>query len=122
MRSWCNPSGEDSPDTARFNLQIFEASAQAFLAHAPPLSQRELTSLAPGVERICLELAARFCADAVTTPTYFREDRKRFPMMGNHNLHRARCQFQLGRSARAQRTACEQIIRQSAASSDSAGR
>ncbi len=107
-RSWCNPAAEDAP--ARFDLPLFEASARGFLAHAPPLTAAERRSLVPGIERICLELASRFCADAVNQPTYFREDRARYPREGAHNLARARSQLALARSAQGQRSACERIV------------
>ncbi len=108
-RSWCNPAGEDDPDNVVFNLELFEASARAWLAAAPPLSDSERRSLVPGIERICLELAARFCADALRN-TYFREDRERYPECGRHNLHRARGQLSLARSARSMRKECEAIV------------
>ncbi len=109
-RSWCNPAGEDEPDLCRFDVELFEASARAWFAVAPPLEERELRSLVPGIERICLELAARFAADAVRN-SYFREDAERFPEPGSHNLARARGQLRLARSARARRAECEAIVR-----------
>ncbi len=109
-RSWCNPAGEDTLASVRFDLDLFAASASAWLAHAPPLSDAERASLAPGIERICLELAARFCADAVAEQTYFREDRKRFPVQGDHDLHRARIQLRLADAARAARPDCDAIL------------
>ncbi len=108
-RSWCNPAGEDDPDNVVFNLEFFEASARAWLAAAPSLSDNEKHSLVPGIERICLELAARFCADALRN-TYFREDRERYPQCGAHNLQRARGQLSLARSARSMRSECEAIV------------
>jgi len=108
-RSWCNRAGEDDPDSAEFDFAVFEASARAFLSTAPPLAEIERSNLVGGIERICLELSARFCADAVLN-TYFKEDRQRFPELGAHNLLRARGQLQLARSAHAQRSACEAVI------------
>ncbi len=109
-RSWCNPAGEDDPDHARFDVALFTASAGAWLAHGPLLEERERRALVPGIERICLELAARFCADAVEN-SYFREDRERFPgPPGSHNLLRARGQLTLARSARQARSECEAVV------------
>jgi Ser/Thr protein kinase RdoA (MazF antagonist) len=108
-RSWCNPSGEDQPDTARFDLELFEASAQGFASTAPALLPEEWSSLVPGIERICLELASRFCADALNN-SYFKEDRISFPTPGTHNLHKAMCQLALARSVRSHRTASERIL------------
>lgn len=108
-RSWCNPAGEDDPDGVSFSVDHFEASATAFLREGPRLGDAERAGLAPSVERICLELAARFCADAVNN-SYFREDRERFAQPGAHNLHRARCQVALAQQAHAARGACERIL------------
>lgn len=108
-RSWCNPGGEDDPAAARFDVALFEASARGFLETAPPLTEAERRALPAGPERICLELAGRFCRDAVRND-YFKEDRARFPQIGTHNLHRARCQLALARSARAARAECEAIL------------
>ncbi|MBK6580265.1 MAG: phosphotransferase [Sandaracinaceae bacterium] len=109
-RSWCNLAGEDAPEATALDLGVFESSARAWLATAPSLEPIELESLVSGIERICLELAARFCGDAIRN-AYFREDRSRFPSPGAHNLHRATGQLRLAVSARARRSACENIVR-----------
>ena len=108
-RSWCNLASEDDPEAATFGLDLFAASARAWLAAAPPLTAPERRSLVPSIERICLELAARFCADAVRN-SYFREDREAHPEPGRHNLVRARGQLALAASAREARTECERIV------------
>jgi len=108
-RSWCNPAGEDDPDGVVFDRDLFEASARAFLRHGPPLRAEERAGLPGATERICLELAARFCADAVNN-SYFREDRARFSQPGAHNLHRARCQHRLARAAASARPFCESVL------------
>jgi Ser/Thr protein kinase RdoA (MazF antagonist) len=109
LRSWCNPAGEDRPEEAALDLGCLEASLRGFLREAPPLQPVERDNLVPAIERICLELAARFCADAVNN-SYFREDRARFALPGAHNLHRARAQHCLARSARDRRRECEAIL------------
>jgi len=109
-RSWCNPAGEDAPEAVTFDLDIFEASLRGFLSTAPQLGEDERQSLVPGVERICLELASRFCADAVRN-SYFREDRVRFPAVGAHNLHRATAQSRLAQAARLAAPAARDILR-----------
>lgn len=108
-RSWCNPAGEDAPEATRFDLALFEASARGWRFQGPALDGEERDSLVPGVERICLELAARFARDALLN-TYFREDRGRHPQPGAHNLLRARAQLRLARSAREQAPACRAIL------------
>ena len=108
-RSWCNPAGEDDPERVVFDMALFQASAAAWLSEVGPLSAEERGSLVPGIERICLELSARFCADSVRN-TYFREDRERFPLAGEHNLWRARGQARLAWSAREQAMEAEELI------------
>ena len=108
-RSWCNPAGEDDPSNARFDLSLFEASLRGFATTAPKLQAVEWENLTPGIERICLELAARFCADALNN-SYFKEDRNIFPIPGSHNLHKARCQLALARSVRQLHGQCEALV------------
>lgn len=113
-RSWCNPSGEDDPDAVRFDFDLFESSARAWSTHldrldAAPLTQAEVSSLVPGIERICLELASRFCADALHN-SYFRENRELFPDAGRHNLVRATSQRRLASLARAERGRCQDLM------------
>lgn len=98
-RSWCNPLGEDTVDDIIFDMDVFRASAEGFLSTGPVLDRAARAALAHAPERIALELAARFCRDAVLN-SYFREDRARFPEVGGHNLHRARVQAALARAAR----------------------
>ena len=111
-RSWCNPAGEDHLDLIHFRIDLFEASIRPWLRNGPSLDGEERDSLVPGIERISLELASRFCADAVRND-YFREDRERFPQPGAHNLLRARGQVRLARSARAASEECRRILRAS---------
>jgi Phosphotransferase enzyme family len=110
-RSWCNRAGEDDPAASAFALDLFEASARGWMNRAPVLSGVERDSLAPGIERICLELAARFCGDALRN-SYFREDRERWPVAGAHNLTRAQGQMRLAISAREHVGACHTILSQ----------
>ncbi|MEL7060355.1 MAG: aminoglycoside phosphotransferase family protein [Acidobacteriota bacterium] len=109
-RSWCNPVGEDAPEHAELDLDLFAAAATGWLSEVGEIDPAEQASLVPGIERIALELAARFCTDAVLN-IYFREDRERFPDLGAHNLVRARGQLRLARSCRERRVACEAILR-----------
>ena len=100
LRSWCNPAGEDVDD-ARCDPSLFAAASRAWVLACPqPREERE--AIVPAVERICLELAARFAADALRE-SYFGWDPKRFPARGEHNLLRAQGQLSLARSVAAQR-------------------
>jgi len=109
-RSWCNPGGENEPEKIHFDLSLFEASLRGWAETAPALDPEEQDNLIPGIERICLELSARFCADALQN-NYFKEDRKRFPDLGKHNLIRAQGQMKLGQSARQHAHNCENILK-----------
>ena len=98
-RSWCNPVAEDAAETV-FSVELFEASARAYLAAYPvPAELRE--RMPAGIERICLELAARFAADALNE-SYFGWDPSVAPGRGEHNLLRARGQLALATSVRDQ--------------------
>lgn len=98
-RSWCNRAGEEQ-GSAALDLSIFYASAEGYLGAQPfPMSRAERASLALGLERISLELTARFAADALGE-SYFGWDPARFPAAGEHNLQRARVQLALWEQAR----------------------
>lgn len=97
LRSWCNPVGEDSTDTF-FDQGLFEAALRGY-GSLRPLTPAQQDAIAGGVERICLELAARFCRD-VWEDNYFGWNAERFPSRPAHNLYRARGQLSLGLSVR----------------------
>ena len=98
-RSWCNRRGEDVEE-AEFDEALFRSAALGYLgALTLDLEPDERRSLAVGIERISLELAARFAADALQE-SYFGWDAERFPAAAEHNLTRARGQLSLYRQAR----------------------
>jgi Ser/Thr protein kinase RdoA (MazF antagonist) len=101
-RSWCNCAGENDTE-ADLDLAIFRASAEGYLG-APDigLAPAELRSLAVGIERVSLELSARFAADALNE-SYFAFDASRFESRGEHNWIRARGQLSLHDQALATR-------------------
>ena len=97
LRSWCNSGTEDDAEP-RLDVAVFGAALRGYLQGAGPwLTQAEVASLAPGLERICLELSARFAADALHE-TYFGWDPAKAATRGEHNLMRARNQLGLGRA------------------------
>jgi Ser/Thr protein kinase RdoA (MazF antagonist) len=103
MRSWCNPASEDAKD-CRFHAEIFESAIRGYARAAkegPPITDAEWESIVPGAERISLELAARFAADALQE-RYFGWNPK-FGTRGEHNLLRARGQYALALSIHEQR-------------------
>ena len=57
-RSWCNPAGEDEPEKARFDIELFRSSLSGFAHTAPHLSPIEWENLVPGIERICSGIAS----------------------------------------------------------------
>ena len=108
-RSWCNRSSEDAEETS-FDLALFEACATSYLRENPlPAQERE--ALPGGVERICLELAARFTVDAIEE-RYFGWSEQVAPTRGDHNLLRARGQLALATSVRSGRRQMDHAIRQ----------
>ncbi|MSP55637.1 MAG: hypothetical protein EXR69_08550 [Myxococcales bacterium] len=107
LRSWCNPVGEDGMETY-FDLRLFEA-AMAGYQSVRTLSGLERAAVVSGAERIALELASRFCRDAIED-CYFGWDVARFPSRVAHNLFRASGQLALARSVRRQRPAMERLL------------
>jgi Ser/Thr protein kinase RdoA (MazF antagonist) len=109
MRSWCNPHGEDA-GTIGFELPIFAAAIEGWTAVAGALfDERERRSIAVGLETVCVELAARFAADAFDD-RYFGWDPARFPSRRAHNLVRAQGQLALGRAVGAARAEITDVI------------
>jgi Ser/Thr protein kinase RdoA (MazF antagonist) len=108
MRSWCNPRGEDEARGA-FDAGLFEAALEGYGSVARPaglLSAEEARSIVSGVLTICLELSARFLADALNE-TYFGFDASRYSARGEHNLVRGAGQLRLYESVVSQRAALE---------------
>ncbi len=112
LRSWCNPAGENKAE-ARVDPAIFEAAVSAYLREHP-LPDEEREAIVPGLERIAIELAARFAQDALEE-CYFGFD-PRYGGRGEHNLLRARGQASLAASVRAARPRLEAIVQAGGAS------
>ncbi len=108
-RSWCNPKGEDEAEAA-FDLEVFAASLAGYASVAGSLvTSDERQALVHGVEWISLELASRFCTDALEE-AYFGWDKVRFATRGEHNLRRAQGQWSLHRAALDLRSARTKLI------------
>jgi len=108
-RSWCNRAGEDVAEAA-YEQAFFRSAAGAYLeAGGLALTDAERASLLDGLERICLELASRFCADALRE-SYFGWDPERFAGHGEHNLVRARGQLDLHRQVREARAERARVL------------
>jgi len=101
MRSWCNPVGENSTDTF-FSMENYGAGLQGYMSSAPDfISDAEWASILPATQIIYVELAARFCADALNED-YFSWDSNRFASHSEHSQLRAISQFNAYKSLKAQ--------------------
>lgn len=110
LRSWCNPRGEDV-DAPSLDLDILERAMRGYARGAEGLlSPLEIEAIVPGLETICIELAARFAAD-VYEDSYFGWDPQRFGSRREHNVVRARGQLALGRSVSKKRTEAMDLVR-----------
>jgi Ser/Thr protein kinase RdoA (MazF antagonist) len=111
FRSWCNPASEDAP-SAIFDLALFEAAVLGYAEGQPvgtvAVGEAEWAAVVPGVERIALELAARFARDALEE-SYFGFH-PRYGGRGEHNLIRARGQRSLADAVRAARAPAERAV------------
>jgi len=119
LRSWCNSASENATE-ATFDPVAFAAAALGYHqgvatfqsdtdrgAEVAP-STEEWDSVVPGVERITLELAARFARDALEE-RYFGWD-PRVGSRGDHNLLRARGQLALAQSIHSSAAKAERIL------------
>jgi hypothetical protein len=96
---------------ARGAIGIFEAALRGYAAGARGLlSPEEIEAIVPGLETVCVELAARFCVDAFED-RYFGWDRDRFASRPEHNLMRAHGQLSLARSVERAREEAAKIAR-----------
>ncbi len=110
FRSWCNPSGED--DTApEFELACFKAGITGYARAAQFLTVAEVRAIPLAIETITLELAARFCADALVEK-YFGWNRERYASATEHHLVRAQGQLRLAQSYARQRESAARVVEQ----------
>ena len=92
LRSWCNPSGEDTVDGC-YRMAHCKAALEGYARHAGDLlTPEEWRAIPAATLTICLELAARFCADALNED-YFSWDPARFGSHSEHSETRARGQL-----------------------------
>jgi hypothetical protein len=91
-------------------MDFFEAGVGGWAGEVRGLpTPAERDAIAPAVELIAVELAARFCRDALAE-SYFAWDRTRYGSATEHNLARARGQLALARSVGARLTRMEAIV------------
>lgn len=101
FRSWCNVATEDDP-RGSFSAELFAAAVGGYAAAAHGwIEPDEAAAAVNATATIQVELAARFCADALNE-RYFGWNPAAFASRGQHNLARARGQLNVHRSLRAQ--------------------
>jgi hypothetical protein len=94
VRTIINKAAEDEPDIEKIqlNLPLFKAFAQSFLAQtAHYMTATEIRSLVQGVFLLPYMIGVRFLTDYLSGDVYFKTK------YSDHNLVRARAQFQLVR-------------------------
>ena len=92
LRSWCNPVGENATETG-FSSELFAAALRGYAGSAGSwLTEEEWRAFVPAIGVIQIELAARFCADALQD-CYFAWDQAHYASRCEHNLVRARGQL-----------------------------
>ena len=110
IRSWCNPRREDEPGAA-IELDLYRAALAGYREGSArlDLAATEIELLPRGLLTIAVELALRFLSDALEE-RYFSFDPAKHASRGEHNLARARGQWRLAESVRAQRPALEAAV------------
>ena len=109
FRSWCNPKTEDSSH-ATFQLALFKAAIEGYATGSEGLLEPgEWEAIPRAIFRITVELAARFCADALRE-RYFGWDKSRFASASAHNQARTRGQLALARTVRSQLPAIDELV------------
>jgi hypothetical protein len=109
FRSWCNPAGENAAET-HFSAELLYAAASGYARHSSGwITKTEVLSVVPATLTICVELAARFCADALNE-NFFAWDPGRFGSHSEHSEVRAAGQLALSESLRSQVRGLERDI------------
>lgn len=109
FRSWCNPAGENSR-CGDFSATIFTAAVEGYAEIAAALITRpEIDPILPGTLTICVELAARFCTDALRED-YFGWDPGNFPSHSEHSEVRAAGQLAAALALQRQLAALGKIV------------
>jgi Ser/Thr protein kinase RdoA (MazF antagonist) len=107
LRSWCNPATEDAA-SARFVRSFFDAAVGGYAAAADGfLSPEEWSAIPRGALTITVELAARFCTDALRE-SYFGWNPARYESASAHNQARVLGQLKLAADIRSELPALEE--------------
>jgi len=109
LRSWCNPAGEDTASTG-FSVGHFRAALSGYAQAARQLiTPEESGCLIDATLTIMVELAARFCADALNE-SYFAWNPARFASRSEHNRVRAEGQLAAWRECSAREEELTAIV------------
>jgi Ser/Thr protein kinase RdoA (MazF antagonist) len=109
LRSWCNPGAEDGAG-AGFSTGLFAAAVEGYAAGAGGLLMpTEWGAIPLATLTISVELAARFCADALNE-SYFGWDAARYASASDHNQARTHAQLGIARAIRAAMPELEAIV------------
>ncbi len=109
LRTAANTAPEDEVDLTKvsMNIQLFEGFAKGFLSQVgKALTPTEIEYLPLATALLPYTIGLRFLTDYLDGDQYFKIHRP------SHNLDRARCQFQLSRSAESQKDRMAEIIRE----------
>jgi len=109
FRSWCNSSGEDTSQ-GQFSLNMFAAGINGYASEAGGfIEPDERSTVVSATRTIMLELAARFCADALAE-AYFAWNPAKFASHSEHNRRRAQGQLAVYRSLTDQAEEAERLV------------
>ena len=115
LRSWCNPASEDAAN-ARFVRPFFDAAILGYAQGSQGfLTPAEWSAIPGGALTITVELAARFCVDALRE-SYFGWNRARYESSSAHNQARTYGQLRLAEGIRAELPALEDLTARAFAS------
>lgn len=109
MRSWCNPASEDN-SYGEFSTALFQHAMAGYAEVARDwIEEYEWRSIVDATQTILVELAARFCADALNE-AYFGWNPEQFGSRSEHNQVRAAGQLTVAESLVAQQPHLETIL------------
>jgi len=109
LRSWCNPASEEAAN-ATFSMELFRAAIEGYADITRGwLEPAEWQAIPGGTLTIAVELAARFCADALRE-SYFGWNPNRFATASLHNQARARGQLAIARTLRAELPEMQRLV------------
>ncbi len=109
IRSWCNPAGGNNLETARIDIERFEAFVRGYVTSASFLTVPEVDAMVDGALLMTVELAARYITDALEE-RYFRLDRTRYDTLFEQNHSRGSVQLKIAREIIERRGEMEDIV------------